>query len=181
MELKFDNIAISGGIGVGTTTLLKNLKPYLEPQGFTFTSMGQLIREKMNEFKNPVAELVSDDFDRDVESGMYDKFKNGKGILIEAWLAGFMARELPNTLRVLLYCSEDAIRIDRIVNREGVGIEEAKKLIKEREDTNLTKWKRLYGDYDFWNPTYYHLMIDTYSSGPMETVGKVLDKLGYVE
>ena len=34
-------------------------------------------------------------------------------------------------------------------------------------------------DYDFWHPKYYDLVIDTYSSGQMETVGKVLDKLAY--
>lgn len=181
MEFRFDNIAISGGIGVGTTTLLRNLEPYLQPQGFTFMSMGQMIREKMNEFKNPLAELVSDEFDRNVEDSVFNRLRDGKKQVIEAWLSGFISRELPHTLRVLLYCSEDAIRIDRIVNREGVSIDEAKKMIKEREEVNLQKWKRLYGDYNFWDPQYYHLMIDTYSSGPMETVGKVLDKLGYIE
>ena len=33
--------------------------------------------------------------------------------------------------------------------------------------------------YDFFDPKYYHLVIDTYSSGPNETVGIVLDKLGF--
>ena len=37
----------------------------------------------------------------------------------------------------------------------------------------------IYGDYNFFDPKYFHLIIDTYSSGPLETVGKVLDKLGY--
>lgn len=181
MNLKYDNIAISGGIGVGTTTLLKNLRKYLEPLGFELKSMGQLIRKEMNENKDPVAELVTDDFDRKVEEGVHDTFKNEKNHVIEAWLAGFMARDLDNTLKVLLYCSEEAIRIDRIVNREKVTIDEAKRLIKEREEKNITKWKRLYGDHDFWDPEKYDIVIDTYSTGPMETVGKVLDALGYVD
>src|SRR3990167_5525545 len=166
MDLKYDNIAISGGIGVGTTTLLRNLKPYLGPFGFQFKSMGQIIRDQMNEHKNPVADLMSDDFDRNVEQSMHDTFQNEKKWIIEAWLAAFMARGLPNTLKILLYCSQDAIRIDRIVNREGVSVEEAKKLIKHREDENLTKWHRLYGDHNFWDPKDFDLVIDTYSSGP---------------
>ena len=179
MDLKFDNIAIAGGVGVGTTTLLRNLNPHLGPLGFRFASMGQLIRQKMNENRNPLADLVTDDFDRDIEKSVFERFRDEKKWVIEAWLAGFMARELPQTLEVLLTCSQEAILVDRIANREKVTMDEAKKLIREREAVNLAKWKRLYGDYNFWDPQYYDLVIDTYSSGPMETVGKVLDKMGY--
>jgi len=66
-----------------------------------------------------------------------------------------------------------------VVNRENIGVEEAKDWIKQREEENIIKWQRLYGNYDFWHPKYYDLVIDTYSSGQMETVGKVLDKLAY--
>ena len=57
-------------------------------------------------------------------------------------------------------------------------IDEAKKWIKQRELENERKWKDLYGDHDFWNPQHYDLIIDTYATGQMETVGRVLDKLG---
>jgi len=52
-------------------------------------------------------------------------------------------------------------------------------MVKEREEDNIKTWKKLYGDYEFFDPKYYHLVIDTFSSGPLETVGKVLDRLGF--
>lgn len=179
MDFKFKNISISGGIAVGTTSLMNNLKPYLEPHGWNFKSMGQFVREQTKENILPVATLVTDDFDRQIEAKVYETLKNEKNWIIEAWLAGFMARELDNTLRILLVCSDQALRVDRLANRDKITIHEAIKNIKLREETNIEKWKRLYGDYNFFDPKYYHLVIDTYSSGQMETVGKVLDKLGY--
>ena len=92
---------------------------------------------------------------------------------------GFMAKDRNDTLRVLLRCQNDALRIDRVANRDNISINEAKKYIKAREEGNFIEWKRIYGNYDFFDPQYYHLVIDTYSSGPNETVGKVLDNLGY--
>jgi cytidylate kinase len=99
--------------------------------------------------------------------------------VIESWLAGFMARQLNDTLRVLLICSNPALKIDRVVNRDKISIEKAKIFIKEREEKNFETWHKIYGKYNYFDSKFYHLVIDTYSSGPMETLGKVLDKLGY--
>jgi cytidylate kinase len=51
--------------------------------------------------------------------------------------------------------------------------------VKEREEKNFKTWQKIYGKYNFFEPKYYDLVIDTYSSGPLETVGKVLDKIGF--
>ncbi|QQG43949.1 MAG: cytidylate kinase family protein [Candidatus Roizmanbacteria bacterium] len=179
MGLKFQNITISGGVGVGTTTLLNHLKPYLKPEGWKFKSAGQIIREYMREKIMPVATLVTDEYDRQIEAETKKLLQDDKHWIIEAWLAGFVAREFKDTLRILLICSSEAIRIDRVVNRDGVSVEDAKKNIKMREEENFKKWKKIYGDYDFFDLKYYNLVIDTYSRGPMETLGIVLDKLGY--
>jgi len=178
MRLKYNNITISGGVSTGKNTLLNNLKPYLLPLGWKFASGGQLLRDFTKEYVQPLASLADKKFHNALDKRTLDLLKKGH-VVIEAWLAGFMARKLENTLRVLLLCSSDALKIDRVANRDKVTIEQAKKFIKEREDANFAEWKKIYGDYDFWNPQYYHLIIDTYSSGPLQTVGKVLDKLGY--
>lgn len=176
---KFTNITISGGIGVGTTTLMKNLQPYLESYGWKFKSTGQFIREYTKENLLPTATLVSDDFDRDIEKKAYETLKNEKNRVIEAWLGGFVARGLPHVLRVLLTCSKEDIRVDRIANRDNISIAQAKENIKKREEENFKKWRRIYGDYNFFDQKFYSVVIDTYESGPLETVGKVLDVLGY--
>lgn len=179
MNLKFENITISGGVAVGKNTLKDNLQQHLEPLGWKFTSGGQLLRDFAKEYKQPLASLVDDDFHRKLDQRTLDLLTKEKNYVIEAWLAGFVARELDNTLRVLLVCKDDALRIDRVANRDKVSIEDAKKYIREREEVNFQEWKRIYGDYDFWNPQYYHLIIDTYANGQQETTKQVLDALGF--
>ena len=187
MNLKFENITISGGVAVGTSTLLNNLKLYLKPQNWNFFSGGEFMRNyaikngffPKNSKEHHKATVYSDDFDNQVDYGMLERLTKEKHIILESWLSGFMARELKNVLRILLVCSDEALRIDRVANRDMVTVEEAKVFIKEREEENFKKWKRLYGDYNFFNPKYYQLVIDTYNAGPMETLGKVLDKLGF--
>lgn len=178
MKLNYENITISGGVAVGKNTLFNNLKPYLEPLGWRFASGGQIIRDYLKEYVHPLSSLAPDDLHRKIEERTLRLLKERKYV-IEAWLAGFVARNLKNTLRVLLICSDDALKIDRVVNRDKVTIEQAKKMIKEREEDNFKTWKKLYGDFNFFDPQYYQLVIDTYSSGPMETLGKVLDALGF--
>lgn len=180
MDFQYNNITVSGKIASGTTTLAKNLKELL---GWKHINAGGIQRaydreHHVNENKHG-ALMRSDKHEQEMDAMTKHMLSSEKGLIYEAWLAGFMAKGIPKVLKVLLYCSEDAIRIDRVVNRENISIDEAKQWIKQRETENIQKWKKLYGDYDFWDKKYYDIAIDTYGSGPMETVGIVLDKLGY--
>ncbi len=177
--MKYYNIAISGGIGVGTSTLLKNLRFYLEPLGWRLRSTGQMVREYTKENILPLATLVSREFDEKIEKEVESVFRTSKKNVIEGWLAGFVAKNIKTTLKVLLVCSDFSLRVDRVANRDRLSIEQAKEYIKKREEENLKKWRQIYGNFDFFSPKYFDLVIDTYSSGQMETVGRVLDKLGY--
>ena len=178
MKLNFENITISGSVSTGKNTLLDNLKPYLEPQGWKFTSGGQILRDFTKEDVQPLASLADKKFHQMIDDRTVKLLKSGHYV-IEAWLAGFFARQMKNTLRVLLVCKDTALKIDRVVNRDKISVEMAKKYIKEREEANFREWKKYYGNYNFFDPKYYQLVIDTYTSGPMETLGKVLDKLGF--
>ena len=178
-KLKFRNIAISGLPATGTSTLAQNLAKELK---WTRINVGDIQREF--DRKRGASEYFSgsdtrsDEWERGLEDMTKKKLTEEGRLIYEAWLAGFIARDIKDVLKVLLVC-RDELRIDRLVNRDNMTVEEAKKQIESREKGNITKWKALYGDYDFWNPDYFDLVIDTYSSGPHETVGKVLDKLGY--
>lgn len=179
-QLAYRNITVSGRIAVGTSTLAKNLKEIL---GWKYINAGEIQRQydrehNVHENKHG-AVLRPDEHEREIDEMTKNILKNEGNVIYEAWLAGFMARDIDGVLRVLVICSNNAIRIDRVANRDKVTIEEAKQIIKTREEENIIKWKKLYGDYDFWGEEFYDLVIDTYGSGPMETVGKVLDKLGY--
>lgn len=180
MNLKFDNITISGKIATGTTTLAKNLQHLL---GWKHINVGEIQRQydrkhHIHESKQGALSR-SDTHEREIDAMPKKMLKTEKNLIYEAWLAGFMAQGIPGVLNVLLVCSREVIRVDRIVNRDNISIAEAKEWIKQRETENITKWKKLYGHHDFWNPKYYDLVIDTFACGPMETLGKVLDKLGY--
>lgn len=179
MKLQYENITISGGVATGKNTLLNNLKPYLVPLGWKFTSGGQILRDFTKEYVQPLASLVDKDFHNQIDERTKRLLTEEGHYVIEAWLAGFIASNLKDTLRVLLTCSNEALKVDRVVNRDRVTIDDAKKFIREREIENFKTWHKIYGEYNYWDPRYYHLVIDTYSLGPLETVGKVLDKLGY--
>jgi cytidylate kinase len=140
------------------------------------------IRNNLIKAEDPLhhdATVYSDEFDKKVDNESRDRLLREDHIVIEAWLAGFFNKDNNAVLRVLLTCSQDNVRVDRLANRESISIMEAKKQMKLREETNFEKWQRLYGNYDFFDQKYYNLVIDTYTSGPIETAGKVLDALGF--
>ena len=179
MKLKYDNITISGGVAVGKGTLLNNLKPYLEPYGWKFRASGQIVRDYTKEYIKPNASLAPDELHKKIDSKVLELLKNETKWAIEAWLSGWLARKLTKTLRILLICSDKALQIDRVANRDKISVTDAKKFIEEREEDNIRTFKRIYNAVDIFNSKYYQLVTDTYSLGPLETAGKVLDKMGY--
>lgn len=181
IQSHYQNITISGQIAAGTTTLLNNLKPHLAPKGWHFFSGGSFVREYSAQHNISLedAAMRGDDFAKKLDGEITHRLQTETQVVIESWLAGFNAQGIDNVLKVLLVCSDESIIIDRVVNRDHVTVEEAKKHIQARTEANIAKWQRLYGDHDFWDPKYYDLVIDTYSNGPIETVELVLEKLGF--
>lgn len=185
--LKFSSIAISGPPGAGRSTLLRNLKPIVEALGWETFSGGEWARKyavengkhNANDTTHHKATDYGDDIDLQIDVAMREKLSNPDNhVAVESWIAGWNMRGLQHVLKVLLMC-DDALRIDRIVNRDNLTVEEAKKHVRERETANFKKWKRMYGVSDFWDPKYYDLVINTYSNGPQETLELVLQALGY--
>jgi len=180
MELKYKNITVSGKVAVGTTTLSRNLQSVL---GWKHINAGFIQREydRLHNIHENMqgAASRSDEHEKSIEAMTKKMLTEEENLIYEAWLSGFVAKEIPGVMKVLLYCSHDEVRIDRVMNRENVSVDNAIKWIRQREGENIEKLKKLYGDYDFWDPKYYDLTIDTYTCGPMETLGKVLDKLKF--
>lgn len=177
---QYKNITISGTIGVGSTTLAKKLANIL---GWKYVNTGAIQRAYDKEHgvdENRSGALNRpDDHEREMEAQALKVLTEESHVVYEAWLSGFVARDLSHVFKVLVICSEDDVRIDRVMNREDIDLEDAKTSIKKRETENIEKWKKLYGTDDFWDHDKYDLVVDTYSSGPHETLGKVLDAIGY--
>lgn len=200
--MAYHNITISGLPGCGSTTLLKSLKEHLKFEGWTGFSGGEFMRAYAaeqglideNNKLHHLATAYSDDFDREVDLGMRKRLESGQGWILESWLSGFFAQGVEGTLKVLLTCSDDAVRVDRIMNRDSVDAAEAKKHILERTQKNLEKWSRMYAnewnewvvkegkakaqdEIDFWRPELYDVVIDTYSTNKQDTLEAVLTAL----
>jgi cytidylate kinase len=185
--LKYSSIAISGRPGAGRSTLLKNLRPIVEPLGWEVFSGGDwsrqfAIKEGKHAASDPRHHLATDygdEVDHQIDAAMRQKLSDPTvHVAVESWIAGWNMRGLKHVLKVLLMC-DDALRIDRVVNRDNISVQDAKDHLFMREEANLSKWKRMYGVSDFWDPKYYDLVINTYSHGPKETLDLVLQALGY--
>ena len=201
-QYRYQNITISGLPGCGSTTLLKMLKEELMFDGWKGFSGGEFMRAYAAEkgLFDPSTKLhhsaahYEDDFDRQVDMGMREKLSKESKWIIESWLSGFMAQGVKGTLKVLMHCSDDAVRIDRIVNRDSVTVKLAKKHIQQRYQENYGKWKRMYAPewqawvvdqglakandpIDFWRPDLYDMVIDTYSTNQEETLKLVIDAI----
>ncbi|MDZ7586717.1 MAG: cytidylate kinase family protein [Patescibacteria group bacterium] len=190
--MKYRNVTISGLPGSGSSTLGRSLAQKL---GWEYFSGGEFMRNYAIEkgFLKPelkihhLATVYNDEFDREVDYRMRGWLKEKQGKVLDSWLSGFLAQGTEGTLKVLMKCSNDEIRIDRLVNRDGISVEEAKKHVFEREEKNLKKWTRMYqkewrdwvGErkIDFYHPSLYDLVIDTYSLDRDSSLKKTLKVL----
>lgn len=191
--LMFRNITVAGLPGAGSSTLGLNLAKEL---GWEYFSGGDFMRayavskgliDKNNKLHHP-ATVYGDDFDREVDYSIRERLQKDSRVIIDSWLSGFLAQGIDGVLKILMVCGDDAVRVDRIVNRDGVSVAAAKRHIFEREEKNLNKWNRMYqkewhdwvgnGKIDFYAPRLYDLVIDTYSHDREATLNLVLKKLG---
>lgn len=199
IQTKYKNISISGLPGAGSTTLGKHLAQHLD---FKYYSGGDFMRQYAIEkgYFDPTqsvhhsATVYPDDFDRQCDYGVRERMKSSSGCVYESWLSGFLAQQVEGTFKILVYCSDDAVRVDRIANRDDISIAEAKEHIFAREQKNLDKWVKMYekewGEWVvkpgmvksnepiyFWLPELYDLAIDTYKLGKEETLEKAIEVL----
>ena len=186
-DLKYRNITISGRIGAGATTLAKKLSQIL---GWDLLEGGDLF-EKIHKELNVSQSMVSkrpDHFDIEYEEKVKNMLKNESHHIIQSHLAGFDAQGIEEVFKILIICEDSEgndkpdIRIDRLVNRDKISIEEAKEEVIERERQHLSKWQRLYANNDqnwvYWDKKYYDLVINTYDHNQEETLKIALGALG---
>ncbi len=176
IHISYRNITISGRAASGATTLSRSLSHTL---GWTLINGGEMVRKYVKEKNIPLEKTTEtpDEYHRDLDQFIKDKLRNEANIIVESWLAGFDAQGIKGTFKIFVDCPVDGVRIDRLVNRENMTIEEAKTHIRIREEENIKKWEALYLTRDFWNPALYDLVIDTYQNGPQQTLELALEKL----
>jgi cytidylate kinase len=182
------NITVSGRIGSGTTTLAVGLAKAL---GWKLLEGGALFEKIHNDLKVSELEVNSrpDNFDLEYEEKIKKMLKDENHQVIQSHLAGFDGLGIKGAFKILVVCEDESgndkteIRIDRLVNRRGISITEAKEEVHIREKRNLQKWRRLYAGNDnnwvYWDKKYYDLVINTYPHNQNETLKIALKKVGY--
>src|SRR5258708_22824766 len=188
MEIKnIRNITISGRIGSGAKTLAKKLS---ETLGWQMLDGGKLFRKINQEIGASVVDTGKrpDHFDLEYEGRIKKMLREENHHISQSHLAGFDAQGIEGVYKILIL-TEDSdgndktdVRIDRLVNRDGISIEQAKYEVNEREKQNLDKWRRLYasGNQNWvnWDKNNYDLTIIIYSHNQEHTLKIVLDTLG---
>lgn len=182
------NITISGRIGSGATTLAKKLSEVLS---WDMLDGGKILRKVQQEIGANVFETSKrpDHFDLEYEDKIKKMLREESRHIIQSHLAGFDAQDIDGVFKILIVCEDEQgidkfdIRIDRLVNRDQISVEQAKHELKERDRQNLEKWQRLYANGDttwvYWDKKYYDLVVNTYSHNQEETLIIALEGIGY--
>lgn len=178
------NITVSGRIASGATTLARQLAEYL---GWNFLEGGELF-EKFFDPTTGNDKNRPDSFDLAFEEKVKKLLAEEKQHIIQSHLAGFDAQGIDGVFKIGVVCEDEEgndkaeVRIDRLVNRKGVTVEDAKKEVLSREEGLLEKWRRLYAQNDphwvYWDKQYYDLMVNTYTHNKEESFRLVLIALG---
>lgn len=186
MQSTIRNITVSGRIGSGATTLATHLADHL---GWSVLDGGKILRRVQSEMGARVEETSKrpDKFDLEYEDMVKKLLTDGENQVIQSHLAGFDAQGIPGVFKIFVVCEDSEgndkteVRIDRLVNRDGISIEQAKNEIIERDRQNLDKWRRLYAEgnpeWFYWDKKYYDLIVNTYQHSTEESLQLALDAL----
>ena len=181
------NITISGRIGTGKTTLARHLADAL---GWDMLDGGKVFRTLAKEMGFHISEKqkVPDKFDIAFEEEIKLILANEKNHVLQSHLAGFVAQKTKGVYKILVICEDtkgedkQSIRIDRLMNRDLVSVDKARREIREREEEDLRKYRRLYAGDDknwvYWDKKYYDLVVNTYALSQEEALNFVLRHLG---
>lgn len=159
MNQTFINIALSGDVGTGSTTLGRNLAATL---GWEHTNAGAYFRAWHAEHNIPLEDVqdIPESVDRELDM----RFKADMALVaervFESHLAGWLAKDLPQTFKILCVAEKD-IAMQRIAARESLDLAKATKQSVLRSGRLSEKFGRLYGVFEPYDPTFFDLTIDT--------------------
>jgi len=181
------NITISGRIGAGATTLAKKLSDKLNWPLLEGGDLFEKIHKELNISQVDVLQRP-DSFDLRFEEQIKKILIHEKHQIIQSHLAGFDIQGIEGVFKILVICQDPSgddkadIRIDRLMNRDGISLQAAKHEILEREKENLEKFRKLYAENDsnwiYWDHKYYDLVVNTYSLNKEEALDFVLKNIG---
>jgi len=152
-------ITISGLPGSGTTTVAKLLSTELSME---LISAGEMFRQIANEKKLQLEQFSklaenNDDFDRQIDEKQGEEAMKRGNVTVEGRLSGFFVPDAD--LKIWLKAPVE-VRARRIAAREGIAYEEALSSMKNREQSENTRYERYYG-INLDDLSIYDLVIDS--------------------
>lgn len=171
----YKKITISGLICTGKTSLFWGLQEKLIWPTFSASSFFRDYSRTHN-LSLEKAEEQGEVLTKKVDLRIAEMLKISNNIIIEGWLAGIMADQLPDVLRVLLTC-QDEVRIKRFAAREKMTEKEAAFHIQEREKNLLKVLQKIYHRNDFIDPRNYNFVVDTTNISVDTLVRQILSKV----
>lgn len=157
--MEYKNIAISGRIAVGSSSLAKALSLRL---GWKLRDASQIFRDismhsGFDLEKDP--QKYGEEIDRAVDKETRETLKSEQAV-VASKLAGFLSRDIDESFRILVSCPIEE-RISRYAKDRGYSLTKSGHLIDSREKSDQEKWENLYGKHDFFDPKIFHLVIDS--------------------
>ncbi len=182
-------ITVSGKIASGSTTLAKKIAQTLHWKHIEGGEIfWEAVRKRMG-LHSQDTNLRPDEEDTLFDAQLKKILHEDNHIVLETKLAAFNAQGISEVYKIGVICENEKgedqlqIRIDRLVNREQVSVNQAKKDVIDREQRDLEKWRKLYmsGDENwvYFDKKYYDLVVNTYSHNQDEALKLALRGIGY--
>ena len=161
-------ILISGPHGTGKTTIARALARRFKMR---YISAGEIFRKKARELGFDIIEFTKyvekhPEVDYEIDDQIKNELQKGNAVL-DSQLAYFMVDALKPIKILVIAEKEDRIR--RLMQRENISYEEAKREIEVRDAEERKRFKRLY-NVNLWNPKDFHIIVNTSKLSKDETV-----------
>ncbi len=168
-------VSVSGLHGTGKSTYAGRLA---EGLNLRHVSAGLLFRRSAKERHMSLEDfgqlaLRDPSIDRLVDEETMNEAEEGD-VVVDGQLAGWVLREVAD-LRICLTAPE-MVRLERIAKRDGLSLEEARKVTLQRENVQSERYRKHYG-FKVDDRSIYHMVFDT-SLLPMEETAKILLSAG---
>lgn len=170
-------ITIGGPPGSGTTTIAKLLSERLK---WKYVYTGDIFRELAKSKNLSLVEFGKyaekhPEIDRQLDSKQLELAKMGS-IILEGRVSGWIVHKNEVDAFKIWLKAEDNIRAKRVAEREGKSEEEVMKVIKEREESERTRYMKLY-NFDLSDLSFYDIVVDTGPILPEKICEIIMTKL----
>jgi cytidylate kinase len=170
--MSYSKILIVGKRCSGKSTLFWNLQKELNWPTF---SLSHFLRDfiRTHGLTPEEIEEQSAETSMEVEKRIQALVKTPDHVIIESRMLGFLTAPIPHTCRLLLTC-EDTTRIERSAFRERISIDKARGRLFKREKNLFEAMKAVYKRDDFYDETYYDIVINTTHMTPADVLHETI-------